>query len=41
MVLSDRDIRAEISAERLKVEPWDPELVQPSSIDMWWISEAV
>ena len=34
MLLSDRDIRAEIKADRLRLEPWDPELVQPSSIDV-------
>ncbi|MCW2527817.1 MAG: dCTP deaminase, dUMP-forming [Pseudonocardiales bacterium] len=34
MLLSDRDIRSEIDGGRLKVEPWDPELVQPSSIDV-------
>ena len=34
MLLSDRDIRAEVKADRLRLEPWDPELVQPSSIDV-------
>ncbi|HEX8081303.1 MAG TPA: dCTP deaminase [Jatrophihabitans sp.] len=34
MLLSDRDIRAEIKAGRLRLQPWDPELVQPSSIDV-------
>ncbi|MCP2194157.1 dCTP deaminase [Williamsia deligens] len=34
MLLSDRDIRAEIGGGRLAVEPFDPELVQPSSIDV-------
>ena len=34
MLLSDRDIQAEVSAGRLQVEPWDPALVQPSSIDV-------
>jgi dCTP deaminase len=34
VLLSDRDIRSEIDSGRLKVEPWDPELVQPSSIDV-------
>jgi dCTP deaminase len=34
MLLSDRDIRAEIAAERLKLEPWEPDLVQPSSVDV-------
>jgi dCTP deaminase len=34
MLLSDRDIRAEVEAGRLAVEPWDPVLVQPSSVDV-------
>ena len=34
MLLSDRDIRAEVQADRLRLQPWDPELVQPSSIDV-------
>jgi dCTP deaminase len=34
MLLSDRDIRAEVDADRLKLEPWEPDLVQPSSIDV-------
>jgi dCTP deaminase len=34
MLLSDRDIRAQVSDGRLKLDPWDPELVQPSSIDV-------
>jgi dCTP deaminase len=34
MLLSDRDIHAEIDAGRLQLDPWDPELVQPSSIDV-------
>ena len=34
MVLSDRTIRAEIAAERILIEPFDPGLVQPSSIDV-------
>jgi dCTP deaminase len=34
MLLSDRDIRAEVEAQRLVLEPWDPDLVQPSSIDV-------
>jgi dCTP deaminase len=34
MLLSDRDIRAQVEAGRLKLDPWDPELVQPSSIDV-------
>ena len=34
MVLSDRTIRAEIEAGRIAVDPFDPTLVQPSSIDV-------
>jgi dCTP deaminase len=34
MLLSDRDIRAEISAGRITMEPYAPELIQPSSIDV-------
>lgn len=34
MLLSDRDIRAEVSAGRLAVVPWDDDLVQPSSVDV-------
>jgi dCTP deaminase len=32
--LSDRSIREQIEQGRLKVEPYDPSLVQPASIDM-------
>ena len=34
MLLSDRDLRTEIDAGRLGVEPFDEKLVQPSSIDV-------
>ncbi len=34
MVLSDRDIRAEIAAGRIVIDPYTPEAVQPSSIDL-------
>ena len=34
MLLSDRDLRAEIDAGRLGVEPFDDKLLQPSSIDV-------
>ncbi|HLA65599.1 MAG TPA: dCTP deaminase [Candidatus Saccharimonadales bacterium] len=34
MVLSDRDIRAEIAAGRIVIEPYIPEAVQPSSVDL-------
>jgi dCTP deaminase len=34
MVLSDRSIKAEIDAGRLVFDPYDPALVQPSSVDV-------
>jgi dCTP deaminase len=34
VLLSDRDIRAQIADGRLAIEPFDPTLVQPSSIDV-------
>ena len=34
MVLSDRDIRAEIEAGRIVIDPYDAEMVQPSSVDV-------
>jgi dCTP deaminase len=34
VVLSDRDIRAEITAGRIVIDPYTPEAVQPSSIDL-------
>jgi dCTP deaminase len=34
MLLSDRDILATVRAGGLELDPWDPELVQPSSIDV-------
>ena len=34
MLLSDRDIHTQVEAGRLRLDPWDPELVQPSSIDV-------
>ena len=34
VVLSDRTIRSEIDAGRIVVEPFDPTLVQPSSVDV-------
>ena len=34
MLLSDRDIRAEIDSGRVSLEPYDPAMVQPSSIDV-------
>jgi dCTP deaminase len=34
MLLSDRDIRAGIEAKRIVLEPFEDEMVQPSSIDV-------
>ena len=34
MLLSDRDIKAELASCRVKLDPYTPELVQPSSIDV-------
>lgn len=34
MLLSDRDIRAEVAAGRLGIDPFDDTLVQPSSVDV-------
>lgn len=34
MLLSDKDIRAEIDAGRVRIDPFDPSMVQPSSIDV-------
>ncbi len=34
MVLSDRDIRAEVAAGRILIDPYTPEAVQPSSVDL-------
>ena len=34
MLLSDRDILAEIDEGRIALDPWDPEMLQPSSIDV-------
>ncbi len=34
MLLSDRDLHAELDAGRLGVDPFDPEMLQPSSIDV-------
>jgi dCTP deaminase len=34
MILSDRDLRRQIQQGRLRVEPFDPRAVQPSSIDL-------
>jgi dCTP deaminase len=34
VLLSDRDIRAEIDGGRVRLQPYDEEMVQPSSIDV-------
>ena len=34
MLLSDRDLRKELDAGRLGIDPFDPAMVQPSSIDV-------
>jgi dCTP deaminase len=34
VLLSDRDIRAEVDAGRIVLDPWDAEMVQPASIDV-------
>jgi dCTP deaminase len=34
VLLSDRDIRSEISSGRVQVEPFEPGMIQPSSVDV-------
>lgn len=34
MLLSDKDIRAEIDAGRVVIDPYDESMVQPSSVDV-------
>jgi dCTP deaminase len=34
MLLSDRDIGAEIKSGRVKVDPFEPKMIQPSSVDV-------
>ena len=34
MLLSDRDLKAEIESGRMKIDPYDSGMVQPSSIDV-------
>jgi dCTP deaminase len=34
VLLSDRDIRAELAAGRVVLDPFDPQMVQPSSVDV-------
>ncbi|MEO6826944.1 MAG: dCTP deaminase, partial [Microbacteriaceae bacterium] len=34
MLLADRDIKAELDAGRIALDPFDPQMIQPSSIDV-------
>ena len=34
MLLSDRDIRAELDTGRIALDPYEPAMIQPSSIDV-------
>lgn len=34
MLLSDRDIHARVAGGSIALDPWDPEMVQPSSVDV-------
>jgi deoxycytidine triphosphate deaminase len=34
VLLSDRDIRAELESGRVKIDPYEPAMVQPSSVDV-------
>ncbi len=34
MLLSDRDLVAELKSKRLRLDPFEPDLIQPSSIDV-------
>lgn len=34
MLLSDRDIRDQLEAGRISLDPWDAEMLQPSSVDV-------
>ena len=34
MLISDRDIRTEIADKRIVLDPYDPGMVQPSSVDV-------
>jgi dCTP deaminase len=34
VLLSDRDLRAEIAAGQISIDPYDPSMVQPSSVDV-------
>lgn len=34
MLLSDRDILSQVDTGRVRLDPWDPTMVQPSSVDV-------
>ncbi len=34
MLLSDRDIRSEVDNGRVVLDPWEPAMIQPSSVDV-------
>ncbi|MGC3953364.1 MAG: dCTP deaminase [Propionicimonas sp.] len=34
MLLSDRDLLAEVESGRVRLDPWDPQMVQPASVDV-------
>ncbi len=34
VLLSDRDIKAELESGRVKIDPYEPEMVQPASVDV-------
>jgi dCTP deaminase len=34
LILSDRDIRKQIESDRVVIEPFDPDAIQPSSVDL-------
>lgn len=34
VLLSDRDIRTQLDSGRVRLDPWDPAMVQPSSVDV-------
>ncbi|MGH9198452.1 MAG: dCTP deaminase, partial [Acidimicrobiia bacterium] len=34
MILSDREIRTEVESGHIVIKPFDPEMIQPSSIDV-------
>lgn len=34
VLISDGDIRRELAADRIKLDPYDPEMIQPASVDV-------